>query len=165
MTGVLDIAKCLYDAVSRLQRTAKRKSVDGGNANEAELSMLAELGKGKGKKSKAAMQVIVMVFFRVLYVKGTAYGTAVNHLGGRQRVDGLVALQQVGDAASVACLMTFFQVRGKVKRIRCILARSYMLLYVCTSMFLFSFCRNGTKRNETVFLFFRVFLEGRGVWL
>lgn len=57
VTGVLDIAKCLYDAVSRLQRTAKRKSVDGGNANEAEMSMLAELGKGKGKKSKAAMQV------------------------------------------------------------------------------------------------------------
>lgn len=53
VSGVLDIAKCLYDAVSRLQRTAK---VDGGNANGAEMSMLAELGKGKGKKSKAAMQ-------------------------------------------------------------------------------------------------------------
>lgn len=57
VTGVLDIAKCLYDAVSRLQRTAKRRSVDSGDANEAEMSMLAELGKGKGKKSKAAMQV------------------------------------------------------------------------------------------------------------
>ncbi|CAN0160389.1 unnamed protein product, partial [Ectocarpus sp. 6 AP-2014] len=56
VTGILDIAKCLYDAVSRLQRTAKRKSVDSGEADEAEMSMLAELGKGKGKKSKAAMQ-------------------------------------------------------------------------------------------------------------
>lgn len=56
VTGVLDIAKCLYDAVSRLQRTARKKSIDSGNANEAEMSMLAELGKGKGKKSKAAMQ-------------------------------------------------------------------------------------------------------------
>ncbi|CAM9486599.1 unnamed protein product, partial [Hapterophycus canaliculatus] len=43
VTGVLDIAKCLYDAVSRLQRTAKRKSVDSGDANAAEMSMLAEL--------------------------------------------------------------------------------------------------------------------------
>lgn len=58
VTGVLDIAKCLYDAVSRLQRTAKRKSFDGGHGNDAEMSMLAELGKGKGKMSKAAMQVI-----------------------------------------------------------------------------------------------------------
>lgn len=56
VSGILDIAKCLYDAVSRLQRTAKRKSFDSGDANEAEMSMLAELGKGKGKKSKAAMQ-------------------------------------------------------------------------------------------------------------
>lgn len=42
--------------MSRLQRTARRKSIDGGNANDAEMSMLVELGKGKGKKSKAAMQ-------------------------------------------------------------------------------------------------------------
>ncbi|CAN0556493.1 unnamed protein product, partial [Laminaria digitata] len=29
VTGVLDIAKCLYDAVTRLQRVAGRKSMGG----------------------------------------------------------------------------------------------------------------------------------------
>ena len=60
VTAVLDIAKCLYDAVSRLQRAAEKEEKEasaGGGADDVNLSMLAELGKGKGKKSKAAMQV------------------------------------------------------------------------------------------------------------
>ena len=60
ITAVLDIAKCLYDAVSRLQRAAEKEEKEasaGGGADGVDLSMLAELGKGKGKKSKAAMQV------------------------------------------------------------------------------------------------------------
>lgn len=58
VTGVLDIAKCLYDAVTRLQRVAGRKSIGGSDdgSDELKMSMLKELGKGKGKKSKAAMQ-------------------------------------------------------------------------------------------------------------
>lgn len=57
VTGVLDIAKCLYDAVTRLQRVAERKSVGGDDGDDdLKMSMLKELGKGKGKKSKAAMQ-------------------------------------------------------------------------------------------------------------
>lgn len=58
VTGVLDIAKCLYDAVTRLQRVAERKSIGGDDdgGDELKMSMLKELGKGKGKKSKAAMQ-------------------------------------------------------------------------------------------------------------
>lgn len=58
VTGVLDIAKCLYDAVTRLQRVAERKSMGGDDdgGDELKMSMLKELGKGKGKKSKVAMQ-------------------------------------------------------------------------------------------------------------
>lgn len=60
VTGVLDIAKCLYDAVSRLQRAADKSSSRGGAAGgDLKMSMLAEMGKGKGKKSKAAMQARV----------------------------------------------------------------------------------------------------------
>lgn len=59
VTGVLDIAKCLYDAVTRLQRVAERKSIGGDDerGDDLKMSMLKELGKGKGEKSKAAMQV------------------------------------------------------------------------------------------------------------
>lgn len=60
VTGVLDIAKCLYDAVSRLQRVAERGGGgDGGGGSKGDalkMSVLAELGKGKGRKGKAAMQ-------------------------------------------------------------------------------------------------------------
>lgn len=65
MTGVLDIAKCLYDAVSRLERAAERDGGSGGmygtEAAEGTLqrSFLAELGRGKsrGKTGKAAVAV------------------------------------------------------------------------------------------------------------
>lgn len=60
ITGVLDIAKCLYDAVSRLQKAAEKKASstdDGDNGSGVNISMLKEMGKGKGKKSKAFMQV------------------------------------------------------------------------------------------------------------
>lgn len=56
VTGVLDIAKCLYDAVSRLQRVAERR-YSGGGGEELKISMMAELGKRKGRMSKSAMQV------------------------------------------------------------------------------------------------------------
>lgn len=60
VTGVLDIAKCLYDAVSRLQRAAERDGGDNGGGRSKgdalKMSVLAELGKGKGRKGKAAMQ-------------------------------------------------------------------------------------------------------------
>lgn len=49
VVGVLDIAKCLYDAVTRLQRAAEKKTSGGEKP--------AHFGKGKGKQSKAAMQV------------------------------------------------------------------------------------------------------------
>lgn len=59
VTGVLDIAKCLYDAVSRLERAAERGASVGKNDPGALLqqSVLAELGKAKGKTGKAAMAV------------------------------------------------------------------------------------------------------------
>lgn len=60
VTGVLDIAKCLYDAVSRLQRAAERDGGENsggrGKGDVLKMSVLAELGKGKGRKGKAAMQ-------------------------------------------------------------------------------------------------------------
>lgn len=59
VTAVLDIAKCLYDAVSRLQRAAAKESVDeeDAHADGLRISMMMELKKGRGKPSKAAIQV------------------------------------------------------------------------------------------------------------
>lgn len=57
VTAVLDIAKCLYDAVSRLQRAAAKESVDEEDADGLRMSMMMELKKGRGKPSKAAIQV------------------------------------------------------------------------------------------------------------
>lgn len=60
VVGVLDIAKCLYDAVSRLEKASnvdKSSEVAGSSEGGLQQSVLAELGKSKGKKGKAAMAV------------------------------------------------------------------------------------------------------------
>lgn len=66
VTGLLDIAKCLYDAVNRLEKAAKKKEAEEGDAGRGEdssamLGVMLEAAKAmKGNtssKDKRALKV------------------------------------------------------------------------------------------------------------
>lgn len=59
VTGVLDIAKCLYDAVSRLERASEKGDGGGpdGASSSLQKSVLAQISQAKGNRGQAAMAV------------------------------------------------------------------------------------------------------------
>ncbi|CAN0164528.1 unnamed protein product, partial [Chrysoparadoxa australica] len=59
VTGLLDIAKCLYDAISRMERVAK-KSTDDGDGSAAQMAAMAQAMATGGRRGMSAAQAAAM---------------------------------------------------------------------------------------------------------